>query len=116
MNKFIKILIYALAVFVTAYILPGVMVSGFIAALITAIVIAAINIFVRPLVLLLTLPINILTLGLFTFVINALLIMLAAAIVPGFDVASFWWAVLFSIVLAIVSSFLNSMVREDENF
>ena len=88
---------------VSAYLLPGVMVEGVIAALVLAVVLGAINAFIKPVVILLTLPINILTLGLFTFVINALLIMLAASIVPGFGVAGFWSAMLFAIVLAVVS-------------
>ena len=79
------------------------MIEGFVAALVLAVVLGAINAFIKPVIIILTLPINILTLGLFTFVINALLIMLAAMIVPGFGVASFWWAVLFSIVLSVVS-------------
>lgn len=96
-------LIYAAAIVITAYLLPGVRLSGFFAALVTALVLGLINLFLRPLLLLLTLPLNILTLGLLTFVINALLIMLTSAIVPGFKVTGFWWALLFSLVLAIIN-------------
>ena len=103
MKIFINWVIYAAAIMVTAYVLPGVMVEGIVAALVLAVVLGAINVFIKPVVVILTLPINILTLGLFTFVINALLIMLAAMIVPGFGVASFWWAMLFAIVLSVVS-------------
>ncbi|OGZ45433.1 MAG: hypothetical protein A3C84_00205 [Candidatus Ryanbacteria bacterium RIFCSPHIGHO2_02_FULL_48_12] len=88
-----------LAIIITAYILPGVSVEDFFVAVVAAVVIGLINTFIRPAVLVLTLPINIVTLGLLTFVINALLVMLASAIVPGFYVANFWWALLFSIVL-----------------
>ncbi len=95
-------LISALAIFVSALIIPGIQV-GVISALVTAIVLGLLNIFIKPVLILLTLPVNILTLGLFTFVINALLIMLAGAIVPGFKVAGFGSALLFSIVLAIIS-------------
>jgi len=114
MNVLTKLLVYILAVFVAAYVLPGVVVNGLVTVVVTAIVLGAINTFIKPLVVLLTLPINILTLGLFTLVINAGLIMLAAALVPGFSVAGFWWAVLFSVVLAIVSGFLNGLVPEKE--
>jgi len=106
----IKWLVNALAIGITAYLLPGVRVSGFFAALVTALVLGLVNIFIRPLLLLLTLPLNILTLGLFTLVINALLILLVAAVVPGFSVRGFWWAVLFGLVLAVVNYVLNVIV------
>ncbi len=106
----IKWLVNALAIGITAYLLPGVRVSGFFAALVTALVLGLVNIFIRPLLLLLTLPLNILTLGLLTLVINALLILLVAAIVPGFSVRGFWWALLFGLVLAVVNFFLNAIV------
>lgn len=107
MSYLIQWLIYAVAIVITAYLLPGVRLSGFFAALVTALVLGLINTFIRPLLLLLTLPINILTLGLFTIVINALLIMLTSALVPGFKVMGFWWALLFSLVLAIITYVLN---------
>lgn len=96
-------LISALAVVVAAYLLPGVRLSGFVAALVTALVLGLINAFIKPVLLLLTLPINILTLGLFTLVINALLILLVDKLVPGFQVNGFWWALAFSLVLALVN-------------
>lgn len=102
-------LIAAAAIVISAYLLPGVGVSGFVVALILAIVLGAINIFIRPLLVLLTLPITLFTFGLFLFVINALLILLAAEIVPGFTVDGFWWALLFSAVLSLISSVLQSM-------
>lgn len=88
---------------VAAYLLPGVSLSGFFPALVAAVVIGLINTFIKPVLIILTLPINILTLGLLTLVINALLIMLASALVPGFKVANFGWAILFSIVLFFVN-------------
>lgn len=103
----ISLLLSTLAVFVTAHILPGVRLEGWTSALIVAIVLGIINAFIRPLLLLLTLPINILTLGLFTFVIIALCVMLASAIAPGFYVDGFWWAMAFGVVLAIINGFLN---------
>jgi putative membrane protein len=103
-------LITTVAVLIAAYLLPGVHVKGFFAALVTALVLGLINTFIRPILLILTLPINILTLGLFTFIINALLIMLTSAVVPGFDVRSFWWALLFSLVLSLIKWALNAIV------
>lgn len=103
----------ALAILVTAYILPGVHVEGLVAALVLAVVLGAINVFLRPLLIILTLPITILTLGLFLFVINGLLVLLAAQIVPGFTVDSFLWAFVFGIVLAIVGAVLHSFEKEE---
>ena len=103
MKIIINWVISALTIIVAAYILPGVHVNGFLAALVLAVVLGAINMTLRPILLILTLPISVITLGLFALVINALLIMLAAYIVPGFYVASFWWAFIFGIVLAVVN-------------
>jgi len=107
MNILINWLVMAIAVIVSAYILPGVTLSGFGAALLVALVLGLLNIFIKPLLLILTLPINILTLGLFTLVINAAIILMASAIVPGFKVAGFWYAMLFGIVLSIVLYLIN---------
>lgn len=109
MKILIHWLVSALAIIIAAYILPGVHVSGFVAALILALVLGIINAFIKPILVVLTLPITVLTLGLFVLVINALLIMLSASIVPGFSVDSFWYAVLFSIVLAIVHAVLHML-------
>ncbi|SRR5258708_1298945 len=106
MSTLITFIINALAVGITAYLLPGVAVGNFLNSFIVAIVLAIINAFIRPIILLLTLPLNILTLGLFTFVINALLILMVAAIVPGFKVDGFWWALLFSLILSVVHAIL----------
>ena len=111
MSRIFNWLIFTLAVIVAAYLLPGVTVSGFFAALVTALVLGFINTFIKPIVVILTLPINILTLGLFYLVINTLLIMLASAIVPGFTVANFWWAALFSIVLWLVNLFFGRVIK-----
>lgn len=106
----VSLILSTIAVFVTANILPGVKIESWGTALIVAVVLGLINAFLRPLLLLLTLPINILTLGLFTFVVIALCVMLASAIVPGFYVDGFWWAMAFAIVLAIINSFLQAVV------
>jgi len=103
MAMLINWLLAALAIMATAYLLPGVSLSGFVPALVTALVLGLVNAFIKPVLLLLTLPINILTLGLFTLVINALLIMLVSKLVSGFQVQGFWWALVFSVVLTVVN-------------
>ena len=103
MDMLIHWLASTLVVIVSAYLLPGVQIKGFLSALATAIVLALLNLVVRPILIFLTLPITILTLGLFTLVINAAIIMLASAIVPGFKVDSWWWAILFSIVVTLIT-------------
>lgn len=108
---FFNWLIAAIAVLVTSYVLPGVHVAGFLAALVAVVILGLINAVIKPVLILLTLPVNILTLGLFTLVINALMVLLASAIVPGFRVDGFWWALLFSVILSFVNGFFNSMRR-----
>lgn len=112
MKILLTLILNTIAVFVTANVLPGIKLEGWTSALILAVVLGVINTFIRPILLILTLPINILTLGLFTFVIMGLMVLLASAITPGFHVDGFWWAVAFAIVLAIVNSFLNMLLPE----
>ncbi len=102
MKLFFHWLVATLAILIAAYIVPNVSVT-LIAALIAAIVLGALNLFIRPILLVLTLPINILTLGLFSLVINALLVMFASYLVPGFVVGGFWTALLFALVLAVIN-------------
>jgi putative membrane protein len=109
MGLLINILINGLAVFLTALFLPHVKVDGIVTAIIVAIVLGIVNFVVKPILHLLTLPITILTLGLFSFVINALMILLVDYLVPGFHVDNFWAALLFSLVLSLVSSLLHSL-------
>jgi putative membrane protein len=101
----------ALAILVTAYLLPGVVISSFFTAMVVAVVLGLVNAFIKPIFLLLTLPINILTLGLFTFVINAFMVLLTARLVGGFYVSSFGWALLFSLVLMIVSTAIDMLFK-----
>ena len=110
MQSIISILLSTIAVIVSAYILPGVHVSSFLTALVVAVILAIVTSLIFPLLLLITLPINILTLGLFTFVIIGLLVLGVSAIVPGFTVDGFWWAVAFGVILALVNSFVHSFV------
>jgi len=109
MNLLIRWLIATIAIILTSYLLPGVVLAGFWTAVLVALVLGIINLIIKPLLVILTLPINILTLGLFTLVINALLIMIASAVVDGFSVASFWTALLFSIILSVFSFILNKL-------
>lgn len=102
MKFFFHWLISAIAIGVAAYLVPGVTVTVG-GAIVAAVVLGVLNMLIRPVLIILTLPITILTLGLFSLVINALLVMLASALVPGFAVAGFWTAFLFAIVLAVIN-------------
>lgn len=95
------------------YIIPAVQISGFGTALVSALVLGLMNAIVRPLLVLLTLPITLLTLGLFIFVINGLLFWFAARILDGFSVAGFWWAVLAALVYSVVTTLIASVVMRD---
>ena len=113
MKTLIHFVISALAIMVTAYILPGVSIDGLFVAFVLAVVLGVINTFLRPVLIMLTLPLTIITLGLFVLIINALLIILASYLVPGFIVESFWSAFLFGVVLAVVSWVLQKFEPED---
>jgi|TARA_R100000789_G_C2940463_1_gene131925 putative membrane protein len=112
MRTFLKILLTAVAVVVLANILPGVTVSGYLSAIIVAVVIAFLNMFVRPLLVFFTLPATLVTFGLFLFVINAIIILLADKLVDGFAVSGFFAALFFSILLSIFRSFLFSLLDD----
>ena len=99
----IKWFIMTLSVMVASYIIPGVSVKGIFTAMWVALFIGIVNVLVKPFLIFITLPINILTLGLFTFVINALLIMLASSVIKGFEVKGFWIAMIFSVVLSVIN-------------
>lgn len=111
MGLIVKLLINGFAVFVTAYLLPGVKVDGFLTAVIVSVVLGIVNTFIRPILLILTLPFNILTLGLFTLVLNGLMIYLVSAVVPGFSVNGIFSAIIFSIVLWAVNFVLHSLTK-----
>ncbi len=102
--------ITTVAILICAYLLPGVAIRSIFAAVVTALVLGLINAIIRPILIVLTFPLTILTLGLFIFVLNALLVLLTSAIVPGFDVRSFGWALLFSLLFSIVSFVLHRIV------
>ncbi|MBI2304916.1 MAG: phage holin family protein [Chloroflexi bacterium] len=111
MSLLFRWLFSALAITAAAYLLPGVHVQSFVTALVVALVLGIINVILKPVLLILTLPINILTLGLFTLVINAVLIMFTTVIVSGFSVDSFWWALIFGLLLSIFNSFLHRVFK-----
>ncbi len=107
-----RLLINVLALLLVAYIIPGIVVDGFFTALIVALLLGLLNIFIRPILILLTLPITILTLGLFTFVINALLFWFVASFVEGFEVSGFWIALLGTLLYSLASSIGNKMIED----
>lgn len=111
MSIIINLLISGLAVFVSAYILPGVSVTGFGAALVAAVVLGIVNAFIKPVISIFALPITVLTLGLFSIVINGLLVLLVSAIVPGFDVDGFLWAIVFAFVMSLINGFLGMLSK-----
>ncbi|RXJ52831.1 phage holin family protein [Gelidibacter gilvus] len=114
MNLIIKLLITAVAVVVLAKGLPGVEVAGFTSAVILAIVLAFLDAIIKPILVILTLPITILTLGLFLLVINACIILLADKFMGGFNVSGFWVALLFSLLLSFLESVLYSLLDKDK--
>jgi putative membrane protein len=114
MNGIIRFLLSGLAVLLTAYILPGVHVEHYGYALLAALLISLANVFVKPILVILTIPITIFTLGLFLLVINALIILLVESLVPGFNVDGFWWALAFSLILSIFNSMFSELTAAKE--
>ena len=107
---FVVWLVNAMALFALPYVVPGVQVDGFVTALVAALVLGLVNTLIRPVLVLLTLPATILTLGLVIFVINGLLFWMVASFMAGFHVAGFWYAVLGAIVYAIISWAASTLV------
>lgn len=103
-------LLNAVALLIVAYLLPGITVVGFGSALIAALVLGLLNMLVKPVLVLLTLPITIVTLGLFLLVLNALLFWLAGSILKGFQVHGFWWAVAGALLYSIISGLLSRLI------
>ena len=112
MNFILKIVLTAVAVLLIAHFLPGVSVVNFTNAVIVAIVLALLRVTIKPLLIILTLPVTIVTLGLFLLVINALIILLADNLIDGFHVTGFWVALIFSLILSIFESILYSFLDE----
>ncbi len=103
----------ALAIMLLGYYLPGITISSLWTALWVALFLGIVNTIIRPILILITLPINILTLGLFTFIINASLVMLASTVIKGFYVQGFLYALLFSLILSIINFVLNAFLRSN---
>ncbi len=112
MNLIIRILITSILVLIIAHFMPGVSVADFSTSIIVAIVLGLLNIFIKPILVILTLPVTIITLGLFLLVINALIILLCTKIVGGFAVDSFLTAIFFSIILSISQSILYQFTKD----
>ncbi|MEB3122656.1 MAG: phage holin family protein [Snowella sp.] len=108
-------LITAVSLLATAYIIPGISLASFTAAAIAAIVLGFVNAIVRPIILLLTLPLTILTLGLFLLIVNAISLSLVAYFTPGFTINTFWDAIFGSLILSFVSSVLNHLFGVSES-
>lgn len=110
MNNFIiRLILSALAVLICATVLPGAHVDGFLIAVVVAAVLAILNVLVKPVLVILTIPITFVTLGLFLLVINTILILLVDWLVPGFTVDGFWWALVFSVLLSIINSVFGGL-------
>lgn len=112
MGLLIRWLALTAAIVIASYLISGIEVSGFFSAFFAAAILGILNTFFRPILFILTLPINILTLGLFTFVINALLLKMASGVISGFQVHGFWSAVLGALVISVVNWLLNSFINE----
>jgi putative membrane protein len=109
MMLLLRWIVSALVIMVAAYLLPGVHMASFWTALVLALVLGILNVLVKPLLVVLTLPITLITFGLFLLVINALLVLLASHIVPGFRVDGFWWALFFSILISIINMVVSKV-------
>jgi putative membrane protein len=114
MKFLMNIIISTIAVLITQWILPGVKVDDMMSAVLAAIVLAFLNSVVKPILTILTIPITVFTLGFFLLVLNALMIILTSKLIDGFHVDGFWWALLFSLILSLVSSILNMIAKNSD--
>lgn len=112
MGLLIRWLALTAAIVIASYLISGIEISGFFSAFFAAAILGILNIFFRPILFILTLPINLLTFGLFTFVINALLLKMASGVIEGFQVHGFWSAVFGALVISVVNWLLNSFINE----
>jgi len=112
MNFLIQLILNAVAILLTSYLLSGVHVDGFLAAFILAFVLSILNAILKPLLIILTIPITVVTLGLFLIVINAGVLLLADYFVSGTSIDGFWWAVLFGFIVSVINSILYGLVDE----
>jgi putative membrane protein len=115
MNFIVRLLLNAVAILITSYLLKGVHIGDFWDAFILALVLSFLNAFLKPVLVILTIPISILTLGLFLIVINAGVLLLATYFVDGTSIDGFWWAVLFGLIVSILNSILYSLAGEKKS-
>jgi putative membrane protein len=113
MNILMRIIVNSIVAFALSYILSGIAIDSFWTAIILAVVLGILNAILKPLLVIITFPITIITFGLFLFVINALIILLADKLLDGFQVKNFWWALLFGLLLSLVSSLFYSEKKKD---
>lgn len=109
MNIVVRLLITAIATFVASYIIPGVKIDSFTSLIVVSIALGVINAFIKPILVVLTFPLTVITLGIFLLLLNGILILVVGSIVPGFYVESLFSAILFSIIVSIVSSLLSNI-------
>ena len=109
MNFLIKLVLNAVAIMLTAFLLSGIHVDGFVSAFLLAVVLAILNATLKPVLVILTIPVSIITLGLFLIVINAGVILLADYFIPGTNIDGFWWAILFGLIVSVLNSLLYGL-------
>jgi putative membrane protein len=114
MNQIVRFLLSGVAVMLTAYLLPGAHVQDYWAALLVAILISISNVIVKPILVVLTIPITVVTLGLFLLAINAIIILMVDYFVDGFSVDGFWWALAFSLILSVFNSLFGDLTKPKE--
>lgn len=115
MKLILRILLSALSVIILANVLPNVSVDSFMTAVIVAVVLSLLNFLVKPILVILTLPVTIVTFGLFLLIINAIIILLADKLIDGFTVSNIWWALIFSLLLSFLQSIFFSLLKEDKS-
>ncbi|MCB0585630.1 MAG: phage holin family protein [Phaeodactylibacter sp.] len=115
MRFIISLLVNGLLVYLAAEILPGVAVSGYMEAILVALLLGFVNFFIRPILTILTLPVTIVTLGLFLLVINGAMVLLVDWLLPGFSVDGMFWAIIFAIILAIFNFFTGGLMKEKKS-
>ena len=109
MNMILKWILFALLIIFIAWVIPGITVTGFISALIVVIVLSIVNLFIRPLVELISLPLNVITLGIFSLIVNALLFLLAAKFSPGFQIDGFWSGFFGALILSVFTPMIDKI-------
>ncbi len=114
MNFLIRIIITGLVAFGLAKVLNGIHIDTLWTAIVFALILAVLNVLVKPVLIILTLPLTILTLGLFLFVVNTLVVLLASRLIDGLSIANFWWGLLFALLLSLITSVINKELDKDK--